>query len=61
MKHYTTQSSLDMDGYMIPACEGRVVHMCLTYDGYKSSSYLPALHTFIKAMPEGPVYRIHRQ
>jgi hypothetical protein len=51
-KRYTNQSSLDLDGYMIPACEGRVVHMCLTYDGGKSSAYLPALQTFMKAMPE---------
>jgi hypothetical protein len=48
-----TVSSLDMDGYMIPANEGHVSHMCLTYGLYHSvkENYLEAIKTFVSKMP----------
>ncbi len=46
-------SSLDMEGYMIPANEGKVAHMTLTYGLYNSvkDNYLEAMKTFISKMP----------
>ncbi|MDQ7823645.1 MAG: hypothetical protein RDV48_12670 [Candidatus Eremiobacteraeota bacterium] len=48
---YTTKSSLDMEGYMIPANEGTIKHMCLTYSGHDSKAYFEAMKTFMSAMP----------
>jgi hypothetical protein len=47
-------SSLSMDGYMIPANEGKITHMCLTYGlaGDAKENYLRALKTFITNMPD---------
>ena len=48
-----TVSSLDMDGYMIPANEGHISHMCLTYGLYHNvkENYLEAIKTFVSKMP----------
>jgi hypothetical protein len=46
-------SSLSMDDCMIPANEGKITHMCLTYGlaGAAKENYLSALKTFVTHMP----------
>jgi len=46
-------SSLEMKDYMIPANEGKVAHMCLTYGSYETvkDNYLEAMKTFFSKMP----------
>lgn len=46
-------SSLEMDGYMIPANEGKITHITLTkgMEGPAEENYMEALKTFMHAMP----------
>ncbi|MDQ7823419.1 MAG: hypothetical protein RDV48_11535 [Candidatus Eremiobacteraeota bacterium] len=47
-------SSLSMEGYMIPANEGKITHMTLTYGmtGTARDGYIDAFKTFLSHMPD---------
>lgn len=48
---YKPVSSRELDGYMIPANEGSIAHICLTHSPYDEDEHLEAMKALMKGMP----------